>query len=152
MSSFEHEFCKTQVIFFLKGLRHLVIQSLMRAGLIVKPNTFSYTLSKMPFWSVTSAVCFFPLKRGEEDLSHCVVNRLPRCGEADCFTPHFYNREEKSFEIYCFPRSLWKVRFCGSPLSWKATLKATATRFVLIRWETRQPMILRKYKSEIIQK
>ena len=38
--------------------------------------------------------------------------------EKDCFAPHFCNSSVSVAEVYCAPRSLWKVSPMGLPRAW----------------------------------
>ena len=81
----------------------------------------------MDAFSITGALLLSAYKMC---FCNCVVVRTFGLGERLDNLVHAHNFR-KAFEVYCAPRSLWKVSCRGLPLSLNARLKVDAIRYVL---------------------
>lgn len=108
---------------------------------IVKSNIFLHTFAEVLFQCVFSAIGFLSFECGKESLRHSVILRFS-VAEKEYLIPHFCKSFSKVLELYCVPRSLWKVRFCGLSRFSNASLKVTVTRLVLILRDTFHAMTL----------
>ena len=72
--------------------------------------------------------------------------------EKDWITPLTLSRFVNALEVYCLPRSLWKVKSLGFSRSTNAYLKVAVTSCVLAFSEMRYPMTHRENKSRMAQR
>lgn len=143
--------CLFLPIKFLKSYRRLVCQRLMGPLFVIEAHILVHTFSKICLRGVVPSIRFFPLKRSKECLGHCVVTGTARAGEGLLDAALLSNLKRVS-EVYCPPRSLWKVKSVGLLRARNASLNVAVTKWVLHLRETRYPTALRENKSIIAQR